>query len=320
MQLQIHPLADKFPRLPDDQLTDLKVDIRKRGVINPITTYQGQILDGRHRYDIALNLGLPCPMAEYDGDDPAGYVLAQNLMRRHLPAMTRAKIVLEVHAWKPPGRPQDEKSRNFATFDQDAPPQRDSDLKSDGDQGAHRPPEPATAPASGAAPQPVPERTYTRQELADMAEVSPRTIDTARAELTREREASEQATTSEQPTPATPRRQRTAERTPSLRQKHEDALNLLSAARKENTVLARKIKDIERRLKAVLDDARPDLAARIQEMEGVQRELETARDRMQMWQNRYGEEQRRTQMVRKERDYYAGLCAQHGIDTSGAPK
>ena len=316
MQLQIHPLAEHFPRLPDDQLSDLTVDIRNRGVLNPITTCDGMVLDGRHRYEIALRLGVPCPMEEYAGDDPRGYVIAQNLKRRHLPALQRARIVMEVNKWKPHG--DQGASRQMATRGQDAPPQRDSDLKPDGEPAA----KPATEPVPEAPPEPAPEPpALSREELAAQAEVSPRTIDRARAQITEERAASERpdADADARPTPA-PRRQRTAERAPSLRQKHDDALNLLSAARKEATVLGRRIKDLERRMKAMLDDARPDLAARIQEMEGVQRENETLRDRMQMWQNRYGEEQRRTQMVRKERDFFARLCEQHGLDTSGAPK
>jgi hypothetical protein len=48
-----HPLSNKFPRMSDEEFKALIEDIRTNGLRQPITLYQGQILDGRHRYDAA---------------------------------------------------------------------------------------------------------------------------------------------------------------------------------------------------------------------------------------------------------------------------
>lgn len=45
-----HPLANLFPMMGDEELKVLIEDHRKNGQRNPITTYEGKILDGRNRF------------------------------------------------------------------------------------------------------------------------------------------------------------------------------------------------------------------------------------------------------------------------------
>jgi ParB-like chromosome segregation protein Spo0J len=41
----VHPLAEIFPMISDDELRELAEDIRKIGMIEPITLCEGKILD-----------------------------------------------------------------------------------------------------------------------------------------------------------------------------------------------------------------------------------------------------------------------------------
>ena len=40
-----HPLAELFPMISNDELQELAEDIRKNGMIEPITLCQGKVLD-----------------------------------------------------------------------------------------------------------------------------------------------------------------------------------------------------------------------------------------------------------------------------------
>jgi hypothetical protein len=73
-------------------LETLIADIKTYGLREPIWLYEGQILDGRHRYRACQQLGEACPTREYSGNDPLGFVLSMNLQRRHLTESQRAMI------------------------------------------------------------------------------------------------------------------------------------------------------------------------------------------------------------------------------------
>jgi hypothetical protein len=96
--LKIHPAAELFPMLGDAELQDLGADIRKRGLLFPISIYgkTGELLDGRNRL-------AACEIAEvepsrycYPGDDPVGFVLAANVHRRHLTAEQKRDLIAKV--------------------------------------------------------------------------------------------------------------------------------------------------------------------------------------------------------------------------------
>jgi ParB-like chromosome segregation protein Spo0J len=82
--LAVHPLAELFPLLDGAEFADLVKDIATNGVHEPIWTYDGKILDGRNRYRFAQEAGVDCPLREYTGEDPVGFVVSLNLKRRHL--------------------------------------------------------------------------------------------------------------------------------------------------------------------------------------------------------------------------------------------
>lgn len=98
--LQRHPLSAIFGDMPADDFQSLIQSIQMDGFIEPvIRVYEGQILDGWHRYRAAreLNLIRKLKFQEWDESDhrdgdPQAFVLARNIERRHLSAQQRAQI------------------------------------------------------------------------------------------------------------------------------------------------------------------------------------------------------------------------------------
>jgi ParB-like chromosome segregation protein Spo0J len=95
-ELATHPLAEIFPLIDEDSFVALKNDIAAHGLHEPIWFYEGQILDGRHRYRACRELELDCPTRSYTGDDPLGFMLSMNLQRRHLNESQRAMVAAKI--------------------------------------------------------------------------------------------------------------------------------------------------------------------------------------------------------------------------------
>ncbi|MGI8594682.1 MAG: ParB N-terminal domain-containing protein, partial [Solirubrobacteraceae bacterium] len=95
-ELQAHRLAKLIPPMSEQEFVELRDDISENGLQTPITLYEGQILDGRHRARACAELGIEPEMREYEGDDPRTYILSANVNRRHLTITQKALIVLEV--------------------------------------------------------------------------------------------------------------------------------------------------------------------------------------------------------------------------------
>lgn len=94
--MNFHPLADIFPLIDGQAYSDLIADIIKHGVREPVWLYEGQILDGRNRWRAAKVAGVECETREYEGDDPAGFVVSLNLHRRHLSESQRAMVAAKL--------------------------------------------------------------------------------------------------------------------------------------------------------------------------------------------------------------------------------
>lgn len=102
LDMAVHPVADLFPMLPDDELQDLAEDIKLRGQLQPIVMdSDGRILDGRNRFAACKLAGVEPKFSTYEGDDPDGYALAVNIARRHMSkgqkAMVIAKSILKIN-------------------------------------------------------------------------------------------------------------------------------------------------------------------------------------------------------------------------------
>src|ERR1700730_16647855 len=52
-----HELANLLPMIEGSKFAELKEDIRKNGIIEPIKLFDGRVLDGRNRYKAGKEVG-----------------------------------------------------------------------------------------------------------------------------------------------------------------------------------------------------------------------------------------------------------------------
>jgi hypothetical protein len=96
--LSFHPLADIFPLMEGEEFDALVADIKANGQREPITLYQGKILDGRNRYRACLAAGVGLKLCKHKAGcsyigDPATYVISANIHRRHLTADQKRDLI-----------------------------------------------------------------------------------------------------------------------------------------------------------------------------------------------------------------------------------
>jgi ParB-like chromosome segregation protein Spo0J len=95
--MELHPVCNFFPEMQPDEYRSLVEDIAKNGQLNPIWTYKGQIIDGRHRYRACLQMGIAPRFQEWTGQGSlTAFVVSLNLHRRNLSTSQRAAIAVEV--------------------------------------------------------------------------------------------------------------------------------------------------------------------------------------------------------------------------------
>ena len=90
---RVHPVAELFPMMSDEELAEFAEDIRERGQLQAIVLGpDGEILDGRNRYAACRLAGVEPRFEKYEGDDPDGFALAVNTERRNLRPSQRHMI------------------------------------------------------------------------------------------------------------------------------------------------------------------------------------------------------------------------------------
>lgn len=95
----IHPLSALFPKLASDEFAALVADIKANGLHEPITLLGDAVLDGRNRYEACIEAGVEPRFVQFQGADPAAFVLTKNLHRRHLKPGQEASIVALATDW-----------------------------------------------------------------------------------------------------------------------------------------------------------------------------------------------------------------------------
>ena len=107
MTYQQHPLSAAFPEMGAEDFQALKNSIESIGVQNPITIFDGMVIDGWHRYRAATELMMDCPSVELADVDPREFVLSQNRARRHITQAQLALAAAAVYRWHPTGVKKD---------------------------------------------------------------------------------------------------------------------------------------------------------------------------------------------------------------------
>src|SRR6266571_9097314 len=84
--LQSHPLAAIVPPMTPEEFNELKAEIKAHGLLEPITLFEGKILDGKHRYRACRTLGVEVKTRKWRASEgtPAEFIISENLRRRHL--------------------------------------------------------------------------------------------------------------------------------------------------------------------------------------------------------------------------------------------
>lgn len=103
--LKQHFLSSAFPSMDEADFLRLVDNIDDHGQRDPITICENAILDGWHRYRACMMIGVEPKIVQFDGDDPAAFVISRNLHRRHLTAGQRATAVVACNTWAPSQRP-----------------------------------------------------------------------------------------------------------------------------------------------------------------------------------------------------------------------
>jgi hypothetical protein len=102
---EFHPLADMFPLLEGEDFDRLAEDIGAKGILSPITLFEGKILDGRNRYQAAKEAGHKFTDRDFrqlsPGLDPEAFVISANLQRRHLSSKQKREFIAKSIEAKP---------------------------------------------------------------------------------------------------------------------------------------------------------------------------------------------------------------------------
>lgn len=96
---EVHPFADRFPMLTDEELSDLADDIRDNGQLHPILlSPEGVLLDGRNRLKACDLAGVPPKFETYEGN-PVALIVSANIKRRQM-TPGQAAIAAAIGLWE----------------------------------------------------------------------------------------------------------------------------------------------------------------------------------------------------------------------------
>jgi hypothetical protein len=130
--LPVHPAANLFPLMSNEELKDISDDIKKNGLQEQVVlTKQGELLEGRNRLDAMELAGIalfeepgtlmPKLWRPFLGDDPVAFVISANLHRRHLTVEQKHELIeklLKVAPEKSDRQIADEATSNRTTVGQ----------------------------------------------------------------------------------------------------------------------------------------------------------------------------------------------------------
>jgi N6-adenosine-specific RNA methylase IME4 len=113
-EIEFHPLANIFPLMPEKLICRLADDIKKNGLQEVITIFEGKILDGRNRYLACRKAEVAPLFKDFKGNNPLAFVLSSNANRQHFNESQRGLVGARL-ANLPPHRPEN-KSASMRTY------------------------------------------------------------------------------------------------------------------------------------------------------------------------------------------------------------
>jgi ParB/Sulfiredoxin domain len=104
---KVHPAADVFPMMSDEELRALGEDIKAHGLNRPIVLWLAGdddwvLIDGRNRLEAMERAGVSRVWTdENEDDDPLPFIISANIRRRHLNKQQQADLIVAAHAAAP---------------------------------------------------------------------------------------------------------------------------------------------------------------------------------------------------------------------------
>jgi ParB/Sulfiredoxin domain len=99
--LKVHPAADVFPMMSDEELTALGEDIKKNGQMIPVLLWNGDrsgpvLIDGRNRLEAMERIGIAddALVETFHCKDPVTHIITLNIRRRHLTKQQQADLIV----------------------------------------------------------------------------------------------------------------------------------------------------------------------------------------------------------------------------------
>ena len=95
--MKIHKFALALPEMTSEEYEGLKKDLKENGQTVPIILYEGQVLDGRHRWKALTSLKITPKTTEFKGTEieAAAKVMSLNFHRRHMTVGQRAMFTID---------------------------------------------------------------------------------------------------------------------------------------------------------------------------------------------------------------------------------
>jgi ParB-like nuclease domain len=90
-KIKIHPAAEAFPMMPEDELEELAEDIKANGLRHPILLDKdGVLIDGRNRFEACKRAGVEPKFETLNGQDTTALVVSESIARRNISKGQRA--------------------------------------------------------------------------------------------------------------------------------------------------------------------------------------------------------------------------------------
>jgi hypothetical protein len=112
---KVHPVAEMFPLMTDEELDDLAASIKATGLLTPIVLDDdGTLIDGRNRVEACKRAKVePCYEA-LEGRDPLEVIFGSNATRRHMTKGQLAMVAVKAEAGRRLLNRQHISARNLA--------------------------------------------------------------------------------------------------------------------------------------------------------------------------------------------------------------